>query len=301
MLCDQVSLLTLRLEASEGTNHAGMTKLSFGPYQVLAQIGVGGMATVYRAMHGSSGTSVAVKVLRTSGDRTEELLIRLQREVDALQRLDHPNVIQLLDVGEMDLHLGGGAYLVMECLPNALDRVLRSQYPEPLSPMDALRIAYGVVDALVAVHEAGIIHRDVKPSNVLLREDGTPVLTDFGLAQMLAHEQQAQRLTASNVIVGTADYLSPEQVAGLPLDGRCDLYALGIMLYEMLAGHVPFAGRAPMATLRAHVEESPPPLPERVPPATRAVVEQALQKRPQDRYVSAEAMLIALQEALAHA
>jgi serine/threonine-protein kinase len=138
------------------------------------------------------------------------------------------------------------------------------------------------------------VHRDVKPSNVLLRADGTPVLTDLGLALLRVEAAQEGRLTASNVILGTADYLAPEQVVGAVVDERSDLYALGMVLYEMLAGVVPFAGRTPLETLQAQVEEEPPPLPERVPTAVRAVVMRALQKRPEDRFPSAAAFADAL-------
>jgi serine/threonine-protein kinase len=186
----------------------------------------------------------------------------------------------------------------MEWLPQAQDRVLRAQYPEPLAPNAALRLARGVAAGLAAVHAAGVVHRDVKPSNILLRADGSPVLTDFGLAAALAAVQASQRLTPSNVIVGTADYLAPEHIASGTVGGRTDIYSLGVVLYEMLAGYAPFAGRDPLKTLQAHLDEPPPPLPSTVPPAARAVVERALQKRPADRFASAEAVLAALDEAL---
>jgi serine/threonine-protein kinase len=183
--------------------------------------------------------------------------------------------------------------------PQALDRVLWAQYPEPLDARQALQVVRGVADGLGAIHAAGLVHRDVKPSNILLRADGTPVLIDLGLVTKVAPGREARRLTASNVIVGTADYMAPEQVVGLPIDGRTDLYALGVTLYELLAGHVPFAGRDPLATLQAHIEELPPPLPLCVPAPARAIVERAMAKRPRDRFPSAAAMAAATGEALA--
>lgn len=159
----------------------------------------------------------------------------------------------------------------------------------------ALRIARGVAEGLAAVHEAGMLHRDVKPPNVLLRADGTPVLTDFGLAIALREYGQANHLTPSNVIVGTADYMAPEQIAGEPPDARTDVYALGVVLYEMLSGHVPFSGRDPMATLRAHQEEEPPPLPDDIQVGPRRIVERAMRKRPDERFGSAKEMAAAIE------
>jgi serine/threonine protein kinase len=138
----------------------------------------------------------------------------------------------------------------------------------------------------------------VKPSNILLRADGSPVLTDFGLAVALAEVARVRRLTPSNVIVGTADYLSPEQIAGGMVDGRADIYSLGVVLYEMLSGYVPFAGRDPMDTLKAHLEEPPPALPEDVPIGARAIVDKALKKRPDERFPSAAEMKAALDETI---
>jgi len=295
-LCDLVARLTLEVEAASARR--GVAGLRFGPYRVIEQIGVGGMAVVYSAVHVTSETAVALKVLPVAWGSAPELHERLGREAAALQRINHSNVIKVLDVGEVETHLGGGCYLAMEWLPNALDRVLRAQYPEPLPTTTALRLAHGVAQGLSAVHTAGLVHRDVKPSNILLRADGSPVLADFGLVAVLTDIMQGYRLTPSNVIVGTADYLSPEQIAGLPVDGRGDIYSLGVVLYEMLAGYVPFAGRDPLDILHAHVEEPPPPLPSTVPSAASAIVERALQKRPGDRFASATAMASALEAAL---
>lgn len=297
-LCERVAQLTLLLEqrlAGRGSDPAG---LRFGPYVVVEQLGVGGMAAVYSAVHVATDAAVALKVLPAGWGAAPEFRERLAREAAMLRRIDHPNVIRILEVGEVEARLGGGCYLAMEWLPQALDRVLRAQYPEPLAPATALRLARGVAVGLAAAHAAGVVHRDVKPSNILLRADGAPVLTDFGLATALAGVQTAQRLTPSNVIVGTADYLAPEHIAGVATDGRTDIYSLGVVLYEMLAGYVPFAGHDPMETLRMHLDEPPPPLPPTVPPAARTVVDRALQKRPEDRFISAIALLAALDEAL---
>lgn len=297
-LCERVAQLTLLLESRLAGRDSDPAGLRFGPYVVVEQLGVGGMAAVYSAVHISTDAAVALKVLPAGWGAAPEFRERLAREAAMLRRIDHPNVIPIFEVGEVEARLGGGCYLAMEWLPQALDRVLRAQYPEPLAPGTALRVARGVAAGLAAAHAAGVVHRDVKPSNILLRADGTPVLTDFGLATALAGVQASQRLTPSNVIVGTADYLAPEHIAGVATDSRTDIYSLGIVLYEMLAGYVPFAGHDPLETLRMHLDEPPPPLPPTVPPAARTLVERALQKRPDDRFVSAVALIAALDEAL---
>ena len=301
-LCARVEGLTLELAALRerfGGPGAGVAGLRFGPYRVLEQIGAGGHAVVYSAVHAADETAAAVKVLPAAWGEAPELRRRLAREAALLRGLRHPNVVRVLEVGEVDPRAGGGCYIAMEWLPHALDRALRAQYPDPLPCATALGLTRAVAEGLAAVHAAGIVHRDVKPSNILLKADGAPVLTDFGLAQARAGAAGAGRLTAADVVVGTADYIAPEQAAGLEVDGRGDLYSLGVVLYELLAGHVPFAGRPPLEALRAHLEEPPPPLPPGVPPAVRAIVATALEKLPDDRFPSAAAMADALAAARA--
>jgi CRP-like cAMP-binding protein len=289
-LAERVALMTRLVAKITPATLGGMVGLRFGPFRVVEQLGAGGMAVVYAAVHETTKASAALKVLPSAWGAAPELRARLSREADALRRVDHLNVVRVLDVGDVDPALGGGCYIALEWLPQGLDRVLRAQFPEPLAPPVALRIARSVADALDATHRAGLLHRDVKPSNVMLRADATPVLTDFGLATLLSEQALAARLTPSNVVVGTADYMAPEQIDGGPPDPRTDIYALGVVLYEMLAGHVPFAGREPMATLDAHRRDPPPRLPEAVPAAARAIVERALRKQPAERFGSAAEM-----------
>lgn len=296
VLAERIGLMTSMFAQGVQSGATGPAGLRFGPFRVVEQLGAGGMAAVYSAIHEREETSAALKVLPAAWGNAPELRARLQREADALRKVRHPNVVMVLDVGNVDAALGGGCYLALEWLPQALDRVLRAQYPEPLQPAPALRIARGVAEGLAATHRAGLLHRDVKPSNVLLRADGTPVLSDFGLATALQEHALAERLTPSNVVVGTADYMAPEQIMGAPPDPRTDVYALGVVMYEMLAGHVPFAGRDPMQTFHAHQHLPPPPLGEGVPPGARAVVERALRKRPEERFDSAQAMADAIAE-----
>jgi CRP-like cAMP-binding protein len=209
-LAERLARTTLLLEQRGPAIARGPAGLRFGPFRVVEQIGAGGMAVVYSAVHEQIEISAALKVLPAAWGAAPELRARLQREADALQRIEHPNVVKVLAVGEVEAALGGGCFIALEWLPQALDRVLRAQFPEPLWPAVALRIARGVAAGLAATHAVGLLHRDVKPSNVLLRADGTPVLTDFGLTCALAETAAAHRLTPSNVIVGTADYMAPE-------------------------------------------------------------------------------------------
>ena len=301
-LCTRIDDLTNTvsdLESRLGTRQSpGVAGMRFGPYRVVEQIGAGGMAVVYSATHVETEEAAALKVLPSAWGEATEFRARLQREADALQRLDHPNVVRVFHVGEVDATAGGGCFLAMEWLPHALDRVLLARYPEPLPIHNALDLAARVARALGAAHDAGFIHRDVKPANILLRADGAPVLTDFGLVLLRSDAAAGRRLTAENVIVGTADYMSPEQIVGGPIDGRSDLYSLGVVLYEMLAGHTPFAGRDPYDVLNAHVEQPPPPLPDDVPTAARDVVHRALEKDPSERFHNAALMADALTAAL---
>jgi serine/threonine protein kinase len=300
-LAERLAMATDVIEQTELIGpRSGPAGLQFGPYRVLAQIGSGGMAVVYSAARESDGLTVALKVLPVSWGEAPELRARLERESAILRQLEHPGVIRMLDVGSVSDRMGGGTYVVMEWLPDGLDRVLRAQYPQPLDVARALTISLGVADALAAVHAAGLMHRDVKPSNILLRSDGQPVLTDFGVAAAIVDVMTEYRLTPPNVLVGTADYLAPEAIGGGAIDGRVDLYALGVVLYEMLTGFVPFAGRAPVDTLRAQREEPVPPLPKTVPAVVRAVVERALAKNPDERFASASEMGAALRSASTH-
>ncbi|MBV8717240.1 MAG: protein kinase [Chloroflexi bacterium] len=265
----------------------GGAGLRFGPFRVVAQLGAGGMAVVYSAVREDDGQAVALKVLPASWGNAPQLRARLEREAAVLQRVQHPGIIRVVRIGSVSGTLGGGTYIAMEWLPDALDRLIRVRFPRTLELEDSLRIASGVADALAAVHAQGLVHRDVKPSNILLRANGQPVLTDFGLAAALVEQMSQHRLTPPETLVGTADYLAPETILGQAVDGRTDIYALGIVLYEMLAGYVPYAGREPFQVLRAHCEEAGPPLPPEVPEGVRGVVARALEKEPSRRFATA--------------
>lgn len=221
-------------------------------YALSSIIGQGGMGTVYRGVDTRTGDTVAIKALKPEIIlRDPDILTRFEREADALRRLNHPNIVKVLaTVEEDELH-----YMVMEFVGGGSLRDLLDQ-EEKLSVERTLNIALDLADALARAHRLRIIHRDIKPANVLLAEDGTPRLTDFGVAFV----GDSTQLTATGSVVGTLAYLSPEAISGERLDERADIWAFGVMLYEMVAGQRPFTGENTAALLHAILSKSPPDL-----------------------------------------
>lgn len=261
---------------------------SFGPYKVLDKIGEGGMAIVYRGYQESLGRYVAIKVLRGELARDEEFVARFRREALAVAQFDHPNILHVYDAGMAN----GVYYMVMAFVEGGSLKEMIAR--EPLPVEQAVSIGAQLADALDYAHRQGIIHRDVKPSNVLLSREGRPLLTDFGIAKAL---YESAALTRTGVSIGTPEYMAPEQVQGQPVDARTDIYALGIVLYEMLAGWAPFSAPTPVATLYKQVNEPPPPLHQvkaGVPDWLEGVANKALAKRPEARYQRASEMAEAL-------
>jgi beta-lactam-binding protein with PASTA domain/predicted Ser/Thr protein kinase len=252
-----------------------------GRYRVLGRLGVGGMATVYLAEDSSLGRKVALKVMAERYSEDGEFVERFRREAQAAARLNHPNIIAVYDRGEAD----GRPYIAMEYLQGrTLKQVIQAEGPLP--PERAIAIAMQVLAGLRYAHEHGVVHRDVKPHNVLVGDDGRIKVTDFGIA----HAGDPQ-MTEVGSIVGTAQYLSPEQARGRAVGPQTDLYSLGVVLYEMLAGRVPFEGDSSVAIAMQHVSEQPPPLralaPD-VPESLALVVAHAMLKDPAQRYTSAD-------------
>jgi serine/threonine protein kinase len=265
-----------------------------GRYKIERKIGEGGMGVVYAARDERLDRTVALKTIR--GETDDASRKRLWREARAAAGVSHPNICQLYEVEETD----GGLILAMELLAGEPlgSRVMRG----PLSPADTSTIALQVLDALDALHARGVIHRDLKPSNLFLTPHGVKLL-DFGLARPIASlgAESATRLTEVGTIVGTPNYMAPEQVRGEALDARTDLFALAAMLFEMLSGKVAFQGATMIDVLHAVLNEQPPALSggETVAGLDR-VIHKALQKQAAERYDSAIAMAAAIREAIAH-
>jgi len=270
--------------------------MTVGRYQVLAQLGQGGMATVYKAFQPSLDRTVALKVMRAGLAEDREFKERFAREAKAIARLEHPNIVQVYDYDEID----GRAFMAMAfieggTLKEKLDELAKAG--ERLPQREIARIISQVADGLAYAHGLGIVHRDVKSSNVMLTRDGRAVVSDFGIAKILSGTQYTQ----AGVGIGTPEYMSPEQAQGKTIDARSDQYALGVMTYEMLVGKLPYTADTPLAVVLMHVRD-PLPLPSKVDPgvgqATERVVLKALAKDPAERYASVTDFAAALQRAI---
>jgi eukaryotic-like serine/threonine-protein kinase len=269
-----------------------------GPYEVVALLGSGGMGEVYKARDTRLDRTVAIKVLPADFAADAERLARFEREAKATAALSHPNILAIHDTGTHD----GMPYLVEELLEgeSLKDRLGGGPIPVRKAVGLAVQIAHG----LAAAHEKHIVHRDLKPANVFLTTDGTVKILDFGLAKLVEEVPPEGSETVSfgpggatdlGRALGTAGYMAPEQARGSPVDSRTDLFAFGVVLYEMLAGERPFRGRTTTATVAAILTEDAPPLPGRVPPALQRIVSQCLEKRPEDRFSSAHDLALALE------
>ena len=261
-------------------------------YQIRELLGRGGTAEVYVGVDTRLGRPVAIKRLRGELAANPVLRTRFRREALAAARLNDPGIVAVLDTVELESRSGGAPspVIVMELVEGPTLRAALRDGPLP-SPDRALEIVDAILGALAASHQAGIVHRDIKPSNVLLTAGGQVKVADFGIARTLSDDSAT--LTQSATVLGTPHYMSPEQVRGLPVDHRSDLYAVGCVLYELLVGRPPFAGDTPLSIGFQHVAE-PPPVPSATHPALPAtldtIVLRALQKSPQDRYQSAADM-----------
>ncbi len=273
------------------------TPKTFGKYQVRHEIGKGSMGVVYEAFDPVIERRVAVKVIRQDefgATQGNELIARLKREAQAAGRLNHPGIVSIYDFGE-DTTPGGSsiAFIAMEFIDG---RELKTMLDagQRCAPLETVRIVSAVLAALQHAHERGVTHRDIKPANVMLLADGTVKLADFGVARI-----EASELTQAGTIIGTPMYMSPEQILGLPVDGRSDLFSCGVLLYELLTGTKPFTGS--VATVIRQVLDVDPAPPSRVDatlgPRWDALIRRALAKKPEQRFASAREMAAALQDA----
>ena len=270
---------------------------TFGRYQIIAPLGTGGMATVYKAFHPGLDRTVAIKVIRTGFTDDPDFLERFRQEARAVARLRHPNIVQVFDFDEAD----GQHFIVMEHLEGGtLKQRLRAleQSGQRLPRRETLRIVSEIAEGLAYAHQSGILHRDVKPANVLLTRDGRAVVTDFGIARMV----MSTELTRTGVGVGTPEYMSPEQARGEGVDQRADIYSLGVIAFELITGRVPFTADTPLAVILKHLND-PLPAPSSIDPqvgeATERVLMRVLSKDPFDRHASATELAQALGEAFA--
>jgi len=277
--------------------------IRFGPYEILAPLAAGGMGEVYRARDTRLDREVAVKVLPVTYAADADRLRRFEQEARAAGRLNHPNILVLHDVGAHE----GIPYLVMELLDG---ETLRSKMAgSALSPRKAIDFGLQIARGLAAAHEHGLVHRDLKPDNIFVLRDGRVKILDFGIAKLTRPEartgtgarttaQTAAVDTDPGVVMGTAGYMSPEQVRGLPADQRSDIFTFGAVLYEMLSGHRAFQGETSAETMTAILREDPLPLtaPGRsLPPALERIIGHCLEKSPQERFQSASDIAFALE------
>src|SRR5436305_11723148 len=263
-----------------------------GRYRIERRLGSGGMADVYCAYDHQLGRQIALKVLHRRFARDTEFVERFRREASAAAGLQHPNVVGVFDRGEYD----GTYYIAMEHLPGrTLKELIRAEAPLPQER--AIDIAVQILQAASFAHRHGVVHRDFKPHNVIVANDDRLKVTDFGIARAGASE-----MTETGSIMGTAQYLSPEQAQGQRVGAASDIYSIGVILYEMLAGHVPFAGDSAVSIALKHVSEEPPPLRALRPkldPVLEQVVMRALAKDPAQRWPDADQFIAALEHARA--
>jgi serine/threonine protein kinase len=278
---------------------ASLEGQTLGKYRVLEPLGRGGMARVYRAYHPQLDRYVAIKVLRSDLVEDEEFLTRFRREARAVATLRHPNIVQVFDFDVQD----DVYYMVMELLEGDTLKARLNDYRvrgEQMPLGEIARILLDALDGLAYAHSEGMTHRDIKPANIMLTKRGQAVVTDFGIAQIIG----GPRHTATGALMGTLNYMAPEQGLKGHSDARSDIYSLGIVFYEMLTQRTPFEADTPLAVLMKHVND-PLPLPRKINPAIpepfERIVLKALAKDADDRYQSAEEMAQALRQAVEEA
>jgi tRNA A-37 threonylcarbamoyl transferase component Bud32 len=261
---------------------------SFGPYRIVGPLGAGGMAAVYKAYQPAVDRHVALKVLPRHFAQDREFLKRFEQEATILAGLQHPHILPVHDYGDSD----GFTFIVMPFIKTGTLADAIDEHPLPLEQIT--RVITQVGDALDYAHARGLVHRDVKPSNILIDERGNCLLADFGIAKIL---EGADKLTATGGLIGTPKYMSPEQGMGQAVDGRSDLYSLGVVLYEMATGRVPYEAETPIAVVIKHIRD-PLPLPRAInpdmPEALERVILRSIHKEPAERFGSAAAMVEAI-------
>ena len=268
-------------------------KLLGNRYEIIEKIGNGGMATVYKATDKVLKRNVAVKILRDEFTTDEEFIKRFEVEAQSAARLTHPNIVSIYDVGvEDNLH-----YIVMELIQGKTLKEIILEERGPLPWKWSVNVAKQIASALETAHRNNIIHRDIKPHNIIITEDGIAKVTDFGIAKAVSNST----ITAFGTTIGSVHYFSPEHARGGYTDAKSDLYSLGVVLYEMVTGKLPFDADTPVSVALKHMQEKPKEPIEvnpNVPKAVNKIIMKALQKDPNLRYQSATDMLVDLNKAL---
>ncbi len=268
-------------------------------YEIRERIGTGAMARVYKAWDTKLERLVAVKILHEHLADDSSFRTRFEREAKSVAAFDHPNIVHIFDYNVSERDGYPIYYMVMSYIPGATLRVLlevNGAQNTRLPQSTVISIAADIASALTYAHQRGIAHRDVKPGNILITESGQAILTDFGIARIM----QTARLTEDGVSTGTPSYMSPEQAAGQGGDTRSDLYSLGVIVYEMLAGSPPFADEGSLAVMLKHLNEIPPPISQALLTNNLKLdmfMEKALAKNPAERFQTAESFITALQRA----
>src|SRR5262245_41388930 len=267
-------------------------ELLAGRYELQEVVGSGGMSSVYRAHDTVLERTVAIKILYDHFSNDPEYVERFRREARALAQLNHPNIVTVIDRGEF----GGRQFIVFEHVEGENLKELVDR--EGQLPVDqALALVHQVARGLAFAHDHGVVHRDVKPHNVLIDENGVAKVTDFGIARSL---EPGDGLTETGTLLGTSEYIAPEQASGSRVDERSDQYSLATVLYELLAGEPPYTGDNFMAVAMKHIQEPVPSVRDARPdisPRLDAIIARAMAKRPEDRFRSTEAMMAALEAA----
>jgi eukaryotic-like serine/threonine-protein kinase len=269
---------------------------SIGRYYIVEKLGEGGMAIVYKAYDTRLECDVAVKFIRTENlaeKNVEKTLKRFKTEAQKMAQLTHPFILPVTDFGDYE----GMPYLVMRYIPGG---TLKQKLGKPMSYQDAARILIPIANALEYAHRQNIIHRDVKPANILITQSGEPMLSDFGIAKILVNvEETHDSLTGTGVGIGTPEYMSPEQALGQSIDGRTDIYSLGVVFYELITGQKPFCADTPMAVVVKQIHD-PLPRPKdfvkELPESVEHIIFKALAKKPEDRYQSMGELAAALEK-----
>jgi eukaryotic-like serine/threonine-protein kinase len=272
--------------------HAFSGELIAGRYELEQQVGSGGMSKVYRAHDRLLERTVALKILHEHYSQDEEYVERFRREARSVAQLAHPNVVTVIDRGEHE----GRQYIVFEFVEGEnLKQLVEREGPLP--PRQVIELGLQVARALASAHARGVVHRDVKPQNVLLSEEGVPKVTDFGIAR----SSDVESVTLTGTVMGTSEYLPPEQARGEPVDVRSDVYSLGAILYELCTGEVPYPGENPVSVAVRHLHEPVPSVRERrrdIPSRLDAAIRRALAKDPAERFDSMDELIAELQACL---